>query len=155
MRKCGVRRRAISWDNLGKVLLSGEQSRRYWPAATRLGPSHPHGTPQPLGISCPPELLTASGLKPLTPYAITDPGRLMRELAAVRRAGIAIESQESVLGNACVAAPIFDSDCHPVAAVSVSGPPMRLRPAQRASLLRRTAIKITQQVGGRLPEGRR
>ena len=105
------------------------------------------------GTSDPLRCLPASGLKPLTPYTITDPGRLLRELATVRRAGIAIESQESVLGNACVAAPIFDSGRHPVAAVSVSGPPMRLRPTQRAPLLRRTAAKITQHVGGRLPDG--
>jgi IclR family transcriptional regulator, acetate operon repressor len=105
------------------------------------------------GTSDPLRYLPASGLKRLTPYTITDPGRLLRELATVRRAGIAVESQESVLGNACVAAPIFNSVRHPVAAVSVSGPPMRLRPAQRAPLVRRTATKITRQIGGRLPDG--
>jgi IclR family transcriptional regulator, acetate operon repressor len=91
----------------------------------------------------------------LTPYTIIDPHRLRRELALVRRVGIAIESQEAVLGNACVAAPIFDSAGQLVAAVSVSGPPMRLRPAQRAPLVRRTAAKITQRISGKLTPGLR
>jgi len=105
------------------------------------------------GTSDPLRSLPASGLKPLTPYTIIDSDRLLRELATVRRAGVAIESQEAVLGNACVAAPIFDSDGQPVAAVSVGGPPMRLRPVQRAPIVRRTAAKITKEVGGRPPDG--
>jgi DNA-binding IclR family transcriptional regulator len=93
-----------------------------------------------------------AGLKPLTPYTIIDPHRLQRELAIVRRVGTAIESQEAALGNACVAAPIFDSAGHVVAAVSVSGPPLRLRPAQRAPIVRRTAAKITQRISGKPSE---
>jgi IclR family transcriptional regulator, acetate operon repressor len=80
---------------------------------------------------------------------------LLRELAIVRRVGSAIESEEAVLGNACVAAPIFGSPGHLLAAVSISGPPMRLRPVQRAPVVRRTAAKITQRIGGQLPEGSR
>jgi DNA-binding IclR family transcriptional regulator len=96
--------------------------------------------------------LSSAKMKPLTPYTIIDPNRLRRELTAVRRAGIAIESQESVLGNACVAAPIFDQAGCPVAAVSVSGPPLRLRPAQRGAIVRRAAAKITQRVSGHPPD---
>ncbi len=105
------------------------------------------------GPADPLQILPSAGLKPLTPYTIIDPHRLQRELAIVRRVGSGIESQEAVLGNACVAAPIFDSPRHLVAADSISGPPMRLRPAQRAPLVRRTAAKITQRISGQLPEG--
>jgi DNA-binding IclR family transcriptional regulator len=105
------------------------------------------------GPANPRQLLASAALKPLTPYTIMDPQRLLRELAIVRRVGTAIESQEAVLGNACVAAPIFDSAGHAVAAVSVSGPPLRLRPAQRAPIVRRSAAKITQRISGQLPEG--
>ncbi len=105
------------------------------------------------GPADPLQVLPSTGLKPLTPYTIIDPHRLQRELAIVRRVGTAIESQEAVLGNACVAAPIFDSAGHLVAAVSVSGPPLRLRPVQRAPIVRRTAAKITQRISGKLPEG--
>jgi IclR family acetate operon transcriptional repressor len=105
------------------------------------------------GPADPLQILPSAGLKPLTPYTIIDPDRLLRELAIVRRVGSAIESEEAVLGNACVAAPIFGSPGHVLAAVSISGPPMRLRPVQRAPVVRRTAAKITQRIGGQLPEG--
>jgi DNA-binding IclR family transcriptional regulator len=130
---------------------------RAFPLPTRSGgrwPAHASALGKVLmafGPADPLQLLPA-GLKSLTPYTIIDPNRLRRELATVRRAGIAIESQEAVLGNACVAAPIFDSAGHPVAAVSVSGPPMRLRPVQRAPVVRRTAAKITRQIGGCPPD---
>jgi IclR family transcriptional regulator, acetate operon repressor len=104
------------------------------------------------GPADPLQILSSAALKPLTPYTIVDPLRLQRELDIVRRVGTAIESQEAVLGNACVAAPIFDSAGNPVAAVSVSGPPLRLRPAQRAPIVRRTAAKITKQISGQWPE---
>lgn len=100
----------------------------------------------------PVQLLPAAGLKPLTPYTIIDSHRLLRELAIVRRVGTAIESQEAVLGNACVAAPIFDAAGQVAAAVSISGPPMRLRPVQRAPLVRRAAAKITQRISCQLAE---
>ena len=119
-----------------------------WPAyASALGKAlMAFGTADPL------QCVPASGLKPLTPYTIIDPHRLQRELATVRLVGSAIESEEAVLGNACVAAPIFDAAGHPVAAVSISGPPMRLRPVQRAPVVRRIAAMITQQIGGRPPD---
>ena len=104
------------------------------------------------GLEDPLKILASSHLEPLTPYTIIDPHRMQRELAIVRRVGTAIESQEAVLGNACVAAPIFDADGQLVAAVSVSGPPMRLRPVQRAPIVRRTAAKITQRISGKLPD---
>jgi DNA-binding IclR family transcriptional regulator len=107
------------------------------------------------GPADPLQMLPPEGAKPLTPYTIIDPHRLQRELAIVRRVGTAIESQEAVLGNACVAAPIFDSAGHLAGAVSVSGPPMRLRPVQRAPLVRRTAAKISQRISGQPGDGLR
>ena len=99
--------------------------------------------------------LLQSELKALTPYTITVPGRLSVQLARARREGCAYESEEAVLGNACVAAPIFNRARQPVAAVSVSGPPVRLRARQRAPLVRRAAATITSRIGGRMPDGYR
>jgi DNA-binding IclR family transcriptional regulator len=131
---------------------------RAFPLPTRTGgrwPPHACALGKVLmafGPADPLQILPSAGLKPLTPYTIIDPHRLLRELAIVRRAGSAIESEEAVLGNACVAAPIFDSAGHLVAAVSISGPPLRLRPVQRAPLVRRTAARITQRISGQLTE---
>jgi DNA-binding IclR family transcriptional regulator len=96
-----------------------------------------------------------SDLKALTPYTVTDPNRLSLELARAQRDGVAYDREEGVLGNACVAAPIFNSAGHPAAAVSVAGPPVRLRAEQRAPLVRRSAVNITSRIGGRMPGGRR
>ena len=95
-----------------------------------------------------------SELKPITPYTITDPARLSQQIARARREGVAYESEEAVLGNACVAAPIFDSAARPVAAVSLAGPRVRLRARQRAPLVRRAAATITSRIGGRMPDDR-
>lgn len=96
-----------------------------------------------------------SDLKALTPYSVTDPARLSAQLTRARQEGVAYESEEAVLGNACVAAPVFNFTAHPVASVSVAGPPVRLRAEQRAPLVRRAAAKITGRIGGRLPDGLR
>ena len=132
---------------------------RAFPLPTRVGgrwPAHASALGKVLlafGSQDPFLSLPVSGLTALTPYTIIDPDRLRRELAAARRDGAATEHQESVMGNACVAAPIFGSGGVPVAAVSVSGPPLRLRPVQRTPTVRRTAARITRRVGGQPPAG--
>jgi DNA-binding IclR family transcriptional regulator len=87
----------------------------------------------------------AGDLRPLTPYTITQPQRLLAQLEAIRNTGAAFEFEESVLGNACVAAPIFNAAGRAVAAISVSGPPLRLRAEQRAPIVRRAATRISHQ----------
>jgi IclR family acetate operon transcriptional repressor len=92
-------------------------------------------------------------LKALTPLTITDPNRLSLQLASVRREGIAYESDEAVVGDAFMAAPIFNRAARPAAAVSISGPPVRLRDKQRALIVRRAGADITSRIGGRMPDG--
>ncbi|MGH3218341.1 MAG: IclR family transcriptional regulator [Streptosporangiaceae bacterium] len=106
------------------------------------------------GAADPQSILAASGMKPLTPYTIVDPRRLLQQLTVVRSEGVAFEHQESVLGNSCVAAPVFGTARHPVAAVSLSGPPLRLRPTQRAPLVRRAADEISRKLNARRQPGR-
>ena len=101
------------------------------------------------GPADPQAVLAASGMRPLTPYTIVDPRKLLQQLSVVRSEGVAFEHEESVLGNSCVAAPILDSARYPVAAVSLSGPPLRLRPAERAPLVRRAAAEISLKLNAR------
>jgi DNA-binding IclR family transcriptional regulator len=51
---------------------------------------------------------------------------LRRELAATRERGFAVEREEAILGEAGVAAPIFDRRAEPIGAVGVAGPRERL-----------------------------
>jgi DNA-binding IclR family transcriptional regulator len=101
------------------------------------------------GPGDPQAILAAAGMEPLTHYTITDLRRLLQQLTVVRSEGVAFEHQEAVLGNSCVAAPILDSVSYPVAAVSLSGPPLRLRPAERAPLVRRAAAEISRELNAR------
>ena len=82
----------------------------------------------------PPELLESlvkgRDLPALTPFTITDPKKLTRELEKIRTQGYAIEIEESALQATCVGVPIRNLRDQPIAALSLSGPTYRFRPAQ-------------------------
>jgi len=66
------------------------------------------------------------GLPALTPLTITDPERLMRDLAMIRRKGYSVTFGESHEGVHGVAAPVRDHAGVVVASVSVLGPAARI-----------------------------
>jgi DNA-binding IclR family transcriptional regulator len=77
------------------------------------------------GRSSVPATLTAH-----TDRTITDPGRLEQELELVRRRGFASAVDELELGLAAIAAPVRGARGDVVAALSISGPTLRLAPAR-------------------------
>jgi IclR family transcriptional regulator, acetate operon repressor len=94
-------------------------------------------------------------LEPLTSRTIVDPVILKSELRTIRREGFAAATDELELGLCAVAAPVFDEKGGVVAALSVSGPTLRLTP-KRIAELRPVVIKhsraLSKQLGHR-PEG--
>jgi DNA-binding IclR family transcriptional regulator len=62
----------------------------------------------------------------LTGRTLSSPGALTRDLDATRKRGYAVEKEEAVLGEAGVAAPIFDRNAEPVGAVGIAGPRERV-----------------------------
>lgn len=72
----------------------------------------------------------ARSLERPTPHTITEPGRLSRELAAVRAQGYALTSEEMTLGSCSVAAPIL-LEGRAVAAVGIVVSSRRARDLQR------------------------
>jgi DNA-binding IclR family transcriptional regulator len=62
----------------------------------------------------------------LTGQTLSTRAALDRELSATRERGYALEKEEAVLGEAGVAAPIFDRDAEAVGAVGVVGPRERV-----------------------------
>ncbi|TQN31868.1 IclR family transcriptional regulator [Haloactinospora alba] len=81
----------------------------------------------------PPDLVTDvlnAGLDPATRTTITDPEVFRGELSRVRERGYAIDDRENEPEVRCVAAPVFDHNSDPVAAISVSSLASRL-PAAR------------------------
>jgi len=96
-----------------------------------------------------------STLEPLTSRTLVDPILLERELEAVEREGLASATDELELGLSAVAAPVHDETGRVIAALSVSGPTLRLTP-RRIAELRPVVIKqaraLSKQLGHR-PEG--
>lgn len=64
-----------------------------------------------------------------TDQSITDPEELVRELARIRQAGYAIDNEEQELGLFCIGAPILDRSGRAIAAISMSGPKVRMQDA--------------------------
>jgi DNA-binding IclR family transcriptional regulator len=74
-------------------------------------------------------------------------------LQEVRRRGVALEDQEAVLGEAEVAAPVFDRADHPVGAIGVAGPVERLLPdavarADVVAAVKEAARGLSRDLGG-------
>jgi DNA-binding IclR family transcriptional regulator len=102
-------------------------------------------------------LLEAS-LARLTGRTITEPAKLERELTRIQREGAAIEDQEAILGDAGVAAPIFDQHGSVVGSMGVTGPVERLLPhgdATSVAITVKEAVRaLSRDLGaGRLPMG--
>lgn len=72
------------------------------------------------------DALLSAGLKRYTAHTITDEKKLTEELVKVRRHGYAIDNEELEIGLFCIAAPIKNHLSQTVAAVSISGPGVRL-----------------------------
>jgi IclR family KDG regulon transcriptional repressor len=62
----------------------------------------------------------------VTPKTITNLKDFLKELQLVRETGYAIDEEENELGGRCLAAPVFNNDGIPVAAISISVPVQRL-----------------------------
>jgi DNA-binding IclR family transcriptional regulator len=70
--------------------------------------------------------MLAAPLSRLTGATLVESDALRSALEAIRRSGVAIEDQEAVIGEAEVAAPVFDHAGHAVGAIGVVGPVERL-----------------------------
>jgi IclR family transcriptional regulator, KDG regulon repressor len=87
-----------------------------------------------------------------TPYTIMDKDALMKHLVEVREQGFAFDMEENELGINCIAAPIFDNSRKVVAAISISGPTMRMTSEKLDELKTRiveVALKISRRLGYR------
>jgi IclR family KDG regulon transcriptional repressor len=86
----------------------------------------------------------AAPLRELTPRTVTDPERLRRHLAQIRRDGIAFDDEEVLPGLTCVAAPVMGPHGLPVAALSVAGATGRFDPRAHAAALRRVCYAASR-----------
>ncbi|MET7983106.1 MULTISPECIES: IclR family transcriptional regulator [unclassified Streptomyces] len=84
-----------------------------------------------------------------TPYTITDPDRLRRALAEVRRTGVAVSSRQVTDDALSVAAPVRGADGSVVAAVSLVVPWVEARVPALVPAVRLAARGISRSLGWR------
>lgn len=72
------------------------------------------------------EAILRHGMPPMTQATITSRSALKEELETVRREGVAVDNEENTVGIICVGGPIFASKGRPIAALSISGPSVRI-----------------------------
>jgi DNA-binding IclR family transcriptional regulator len=92
-----------------------------------------------------------------TPHTLTDPARLSRALEAVRQDGSATAVDELEVGLAAMAAPVRGARGDVIAALSISGPTLRMMPERIEELqpiLAREAEALSRRLGHR-DEGER
>jgi IclR family transcriptional regulator, KDG regulon repressor len=93
-----------------------------------------------------------AGLKRYTDYTVTNENQLNEHLAQIRRVGFAVDDQEREIGLRGVAAPIFNARGQVIAAISVSGPSLRVtyeKVAELAQIIREAAQEISRKLGYR------
>lgn len=90
------------------------------------------------------EALARYGMPAMTSSTITSTEKLEEELARVRSEGVALDDEENSVGAFCVGGPIFASDPEPIAALSVSGPSIRM--SQNLSLVKDAVREATQTI---------
>lgn len=82
-----------------------------------------------------------------TRYTITEPGRMMRELAAIRRHGYARTVEEMTLGTCSIAVPVHDSQGTVTAALGLVTRTVRRDLVRFVPALNVAASAITRQIG--------
>jgi len=82
----------------------------------------------------------------LTGQTLSSPAALGKELAATRERGYALEKEEAVIGEAGVAAPIFDRSGEVVGAVGIVGPRERVLKRGRERVLANAVLEAARGI---------
>jgi DNA-binding IclR family transcriptional regulator len=88
-----------------------------------------------------------AGLAPYTAYTVTSPQRLIDDLEAARREGVAYDREEYQLGVTCVAACVFGHNHAAEAALSVTGLAGRFHAERKATAVRTAALALSRALG--------
>lgn len=147
-------------DGLETLIIDARQSPRsvrLTGAIGRRGPMHTGGMPKTLLAHLPDELQTAMldrlSLDPITPFTVTDRGKLTNILSQIRSQGYVVTADDLDLGAVSIAAPVRDYSGEVVAAMSIAGPISRFPDdvAQHyVQLILSATNRVSQAMGYRL-----
>jgi IclR family transcriptional regulator, acetate operon repressor len=102
------------------------------------------------------KIMQQRGMPRLTVKTITAPAALRADLDRVRALGYALDDEEHHAGSRCIAAPIFDETGDVIAAVSASGPIVRIDEEtipRLGALVSQTAREISAALGAKTAKG--
>jgi DNA-binding IclR family transcriptional regulator len=98
-------------------------------------------------------LIKRNRLEKRTANTITDTDKLKHHLKVIRQKGFAVDNEENEKGIRCVGAPIFNQQGQVIAAISISGPTVRITKKIMQRTLKneviRTASDISREFGYR------
>ncbi|HEX5858205.1 MAG TPA: IclR family transcriptional regulator, partial [Microbacterium sp.] len=97
------------------------------------------------------DAVLAEELAAFTPRTVTDSERLRRELAEVRRVGVAVEVDEHVPEVAGAASPVFSASGRVLAAISVCGTSADFDPERWAPQVRDAARRVEARLSANRP----
>jgi IclR family transcriptional regulator, acetate operon repressor len=122
------------------------------------GPLHATGVGKAMLATLPHKevmsLIQKNGLPRLTENTITTPKLFLDDLKKTKEQGYAVDDEEQSLGLRCIASCIYDERSEPIAAVSISGPTVRITKKRLPALSRHVidiADEITMAIGGVKP----
>ncbi|UCG04994.1 MAG: IclR family transcriptional regulator [Desulfobacterales bacterium] len=96
-------------------------------------------------------LIKEKGLKKRTENTITNPEKLKHHLEVIYRQGYAVDDEENEKGIRCVGAPVFNQKRKVIAAISISGPTVRITKKIIQETLKneviKTALNISREFG--------
>jgi len=91
-------------------------------------------------------IIQQTGLFKRTKNTITDPENLKAHLKVVRSRGFAIDDEENEEGIRCVGAPIFNQQGQVIAAISISGPAVRITKEVLKKTFKTEVIKAAAEI---------
>ena len=126
------------------------------PVVSQVGsrlPMHATGVGKVLLAYAPDEVREAvlTDLSRVTPYTVTQPGRLLAELRRVRTEGYAQTSEEMSLGACSVAVPVRSPDRAVVAALGIVVPSLKRDRGRLVAALQVASQGITRSLASALP----
>lgn len=96
------------------------------------------------------EEVLSSSLQRLTGRTVTAPAALRTQLAKVRERGYAVESEEAVIGDAGISAPVFARRGLVVGTIGVTGPAERVAQRRNQGALAASVIEAAKAVSREL-----
>jgi DNA-binding IclR family transcriptional regulator len=91
-------------------------------------------------------LVQEKGLEKRTENTITNTEKLKHHLKAIYRQGYAVDDEENEKGIRCVGAPIFNQQGQVIAAVSISGPTVRISKKIVQETLKNEVMKTASDI---------